>query len=133
MGFDIAKEFGTDESKEIEGVWEDMGNGCRLLIAREGNPKYKKAFTRMTKPYRQQIRRETLSDEKAEEITIKIMAETILLNWEGLEEDGNPVEYSKAEAVRMLTKYRDFRNHVSELAGSISLFKQTEDEESEKN
>jgi len=133
MGFDIKKEYGTDEKKEVEGVWETLGEGCKVLVARTGNPKYEKVYNRITKPYRQQIKRDSLSEEKARDITIQLIAESVLLDWQGIEEDGKPVKYSKKEAIRLLTKYKDFRNAVSELAGSIALFKSQEDEELEKN
>ena len=61
------------------------------------------------------------------------MTECIILDWKGLEEDGKTVKYSKAECTRILKEYKDFRDHVSELANSMELFKNEMDAEAEKN
>ena len=126
---DISKEYATDEKKELEGVWEDIGDGGRILIARTNNPKYEKLFTKLIKPHRGRLRRGNLSDELSKEITVKLLADTILLDWEGIEEDGESLQYSKPEAERLLKDYKDFRNMVSEMAGEIDLFRQEEEEE----
>jgi hypothetical protein len=130
---DLKKEYGTDKDKELAGVWEDMGGGCKVLIARLGNENYSKVFRRISKPYQNAIRRGTLGNEKAEELLIQAMAECIVLDWQGLEEDGKKIKYSRDECVRVLKEYKDFRDHISELANSMELFKREMDAESEKN
>ena len=133
MSFDIKKEFLTDEKKEIEGVWESIGEGCNIKVARANNPNYNKWFTRLTKPVRRQLRNETLPEKKSEQILIKLMAKTILLDWEGMYEGGVELEYSEENAIRLLTEYKDFRQQVDDLSKSIELFRAEEDEEAEKN
>ena len=130
---DLKKEYGTDKNKELDGVWEDMGNGCKVLIARIGNENYSKVFRRISKPYQNAIRRGTLGNDKAEDLLIQAMAECIVLDWTGLEEDGKKVKYSREECIRVLKEYKDFRDHVSELANSMELFKREMDAEAEKN
>ena len=133
MSFDIRKEFLTDEKKEIEGVWESIGEGCSIKVARANNPNYNKWFTRLTKPVRRQLRNDTLPEKKSEQILIKLMAKTILLDWEGMYEGGVELEYSEENAIRLLTEYKDFRQQVDDLSKSIELFRAEEDEEAEKN
>ena len=130
---DLKKEFGTNKKLETEGVWEDFGNGCKVLIARQGNENYKKAFRKLSKPYQNAIRRNNLSDEIAERILIEVMAETIVLDWSGMEEDGKDIKYSKEECFRILKSYPDFKNEVSFRSESMELFKQEMDAETEKN
>lgn len=130
---DLKKEFATNKQAEVDGIWEDMGGGCKVLIARIGNENYSKTFRKISKPYQNAIRRGTLGNEKAEELLIQAMADSIVLDWQGLEEDGKVVKYSKEECVRVLKEYKDFRDHINDLAGSIALFKLQADEESEKN
>lgn len=130
---DLKKEYGTDKDKELAGVWEDFGGGCKVLIARIGNENYSKVFRRISKPYQNAIRRGTLGNEKAEDLLIQAMAESIVLDWKGMEEDGKPVKYSKEECMRVLKAYKDFRDEISERAGSMELFKREMDAESEKN
>jgi len=133
MGFDLKTEFGTDEKKEIEGVWEDMGDGFSIKIARANNPNYDKWFTRLTKGIKRQLRNDTVPEEKSRAIMIQIMAKTILLDWKGMFEDGKEVKYSEKEAVRVLTEYKDFRTTITEMSSSITLFRMEEDEDAEKN
>lgn len=127
--------FRTDLDREVEGVWVDIGKGAKLKIARIGNPKYKEVFSEQAKPYRRQIRSGNLSDEVAERILAKSLAETVLLDWEGLEENGEPLPYSKKAALDLLTnpQYKDFRDLVAELGNEAELFHQKEEEEAEGN
>lgn len=130
---DIKKEFGTDSKKEIEGIWEDFGSGCTVKIARLGNPEYAKIFRKISRPYKKAIRRETLGEEKAEKLLVQSMAEAIVLDWKGLEEDGKKIPYSKENATRILTQYKDFRDQCAEVAGEMESFKLAENEDAEKN
>ncbi len=130
---DLKKEFGTNVKKEVEGVWCDFGEGCECLIARTGNPENRKAFEKIARPHRKRVRRGTLSDEVAEKISIQVTAESILLDWKGIEEDGKPVKYSAKNAIKLLTAYRDFREQVNEFADDMNMFKIENDEEAEKN
>ena len=130
---DIKKVFGVDKTKSEDGTWVDLEEGIRVKIARIGNLSYRKELERLSKPRRRQIRRGTLSEETAEQMLTEVMAKTVLLDWEGIEEDKKKVPYSIAAARRLLTEYPDFREMISDLAGEMETFKQEFDEESEKN
>lgn len=130
---DIKKMFGVNKNLEISGVWQDIGDGVSVKVARMGNPEYQKDFERVSKPHRRAIRRGTLNNEVAEKLLIKVMARTILLDWKGLEEDGVAVPFNNENALRILTEYKDLRDYVSDIANDIEVFKQEEDEEAEKN
>ena len=130
---DLAKKFGTDQKKEIEGSWFDIGQGARLLIARAGNRRYNEYLNKQIKPVRRQVRAGSLEDEAWDAIVDKCIAETILLGWEGIEENGVAVQYSKDAALRFLTNYPDFRNMVLEIAQEIENYRVFDQEEAEKN
>ena len=130
---DVKKIFGTNKVAEIEGKWNDIGDGIELLVARIGNPEYQKEFQRISKPHKRALRRGSLNDEVAERLLTKVMAKNILLDWEGLEEDGVAVPYNYDNAVRILTEYKDLRDYVSDIANEMESFKAEEDEEAEKN
>lgn len=125
----------TDLNKEQEGTWVDIGKGARLKIARIGNPAYKETFRRLTKPYQRQMRTGNLPDEVAEKILARCLAESVLVGWEGLEMDGEPIQYSRKAAMDLLMnpQLKDFRDLVTELANEVELFRQEEMEEAEKN
>jgi len=126
---DLKKLFGTDQNKEKEGVWQDMGDGLKMRIARIGNPNYQKRFQALSKPHRRALRRGTLSDEIAEQLLIKCLAETIVLDWEGVEENGETIPYSVDNAIRILTDYPDLRNYVNDIANEMEGYKEDADEE----
>jgi hypothetical protein len=130
---DVKKIFGTNKTDEIEGKWNDIGDGIQILVARIGNPEYQKEFQRISKPHKRALRRGSLNDEVAERLLIKVMAKNILLDWKGLEEDGVVVPYSYDNAIRILTEYKDLRDYVSDIANEMESFRADEDEEAEKN
>jgi len=130
---DVKKLFGTDSKKEQEGVVHEMGDGLKIKIARIGNPNYQKRFQVLSKPHRRALRRGTLSDEVAEKLLVKCLAETIVLDWEGLEEQGKPIPYSTENAIRILTDYPELRNYVNDIANELEGYQAEEDEEATEN
>lgn len=130
---DVKKLFGTDPTKETEGVWYDMAEGLRMKIARIGNPQYQKRFQALSKPHRRAIRRGTLSDDVAEKLMIKCLAETIVLDWEGVEDEGKEIPYSTEAVIELLTKYPELRNYINDIANELEGFQAQEDEEAVDN
>ena len=105
-GFDLAT-LRVDRTKETEGVWMEMGDKCRLLIARWRNPKCKQRFKRLQKQTNASIR--ALDDEADERIVRECVAYHCLLGWEKLFIDGEEVEaYSPKVALDLFKKFPDF-------------------------
>jgi len=126
--------FAVNEEAEIRGVHKSLGDGASILVARAYNDNYNKRFREEMEPYRSATGITGLSDEAADEIFIKVMAETILLGWEGLtDDDGNLVEYSVETAVEWLTKYKEFRKIVSATSSDIDNFRAKEEVEVKEN
>jgi len=126
---DVRKLFGTDEVKEKDGVVHDLGDGLKVRIARIGNPNYQKRFQAISKPHKRALRRGSLSDEVAEKLLIQCLAETIVLGWEGVEENGEEILYSKENAIRILTAYPELRRYIEDIANEMEGYKADEDEE----
>lgn len=129
---DLKKAFATDEQKEIEGVWIEIGENAELLIARAGNPKYNKLLEKLQKPHRAAIARDRLPINVARKMIIEVLAETVLLDWKNIEYDGH-LEYSKENALMLLTKLKDFRELVSDLAREEANFRAVQEEDDIKN
>jgi len=130
---DIKESFGVDKRKEVEGVWEDLGGGTMVLVARAGNPKFTRLLQKLSRPHRHAIKSDSLPEDVAMEMLIKTMSKTVLLDWDGMKEDGKEIVYSSNEAVRLLTEYPDFRDYISGLSRSMEIFRAVGDEESEGN
>lgn len=129
--------FKADPQLEDEGVWTsiDAGTGARIKIARIGNRRYREAMTKRLKPYRRALRNGTLDERVTEQITAEVLAETVLLDWQGLTDGGTPLAYS-AEAARTLlcdTRFKDFRDLVVEMASDLELYRQQDLKDAEKN
>lgn len=115
--------FKTNASVEVTGVWHDLGDG-RIRIARFNNPAYLKVIRRLTTPFAKLINTETdEAIEKVNEITIEAMAEAIVVGWERLMDEGQELQYSKENAMMLLTKYPDFREWASQKALSAKYYR----------
>ena len=122
--------FATDLDLEENGVWVDIGDGARLKLARVGNPAYTKLQRELAKPYRQQLRRNAMPAEKLLDIQLQLLSKTVLIDWEGLEDDkGKPIKPSVEHAYDLLKGLKDFRRLVEELADEQATFALIETEE----
>jgi hypothetical protein len=123
MALDIFDQFATDENLENNGSYFDIGGGARILVARAGNKKYGKALTKLVEQNRQILdQANDVAESKSDEILISVMAETILLNWEGVSFKGADLPYS-LENAKMLLGIKDFRKLVGEKSNDITAYK----------
>lgn len=126
---DIFSTFATDETLENEGTWFPLGGDARVLVARFGNTEYNKAFT---KAYEQNRVALELGGEEADAVSVKmmidVMAETILLGWEGLGFKKQPMDYSVENATKLLA-VKDFRQKINEFSRTVEAYKLKEEVE----
>lgn len=132
MAFDI-KNFATDKDKELEGVWEDLGQGARVLVARAGNRNFAAGYGAIPSGVRRLLEKDALDPAAADATLCKLLAETILLGWEGMLEGEKEVKYSKEVAAEMLVKYPDFRQFIWDLANDFQRFHDEAKNETLKN
>lgn len=130
---DLRKVFGTNKAAEQSGTWVDIGGGAKVLIARAGNKHYREVMKRLLRPHRAALRSDNMPDETLENMVIEATAQTILLGWEGVEDEGAALPYSVDNAKAMLAKYADFRDLVAGYAAEASTFKTQQDEAEVKN
>ena len=125
---DIGKEFTTDTSKEEAGVAVELGDAT-LIIARSGTKAYNKMVDSLFKKNKKAL---DLKNDAAQTLSDNLMAEvvgtTLLRGWEGVEEDGKPLPFSKENAIR-LCRIKDFRAFVMEKASDMTLYKAAVEEE----
>lgn len=121
---DLAANFKTDKNAEITGVWHDLIDG-KIKIARFNNPVYQKVLRRLVTPHSQVL---NTGSEEAQELLTKLtteaMAEAILVDWEGLQDEGVDLPYSKENAFAMMVKYPDFREIVSQKATTLKFYRE---------
>ena len=63
-----------------------------------------------------------VAEAKSDEIMIDVMANTILLGWENVGWDGQPVDYSVDAAKKMLA-LKDFRQLINGFSRQMEAFK----------
>lgn len=129
---DIGTAF-ADPAIEKEGTWAEYRGDSKVKIARIGNPNFTRVHTAKLKPYRRKQRAGDLDDSLETRLLCEVIAETVLLDWEGFTNDGKPFKYSPANAFELLHKHIDFRNEIVEMASTEEIFHQKLTEDSEKN
>ena len=118
---DLKKEFSYDADKAVNGVWSDIGDGCRLLVARMNNANYNKALRKAVLPFSR--RGGSPSVDQNRQILVRCTSRHVLLGWEGLTEDGTEVEYSEEEAYRLMTTYEEFFQLVVGIAADSDNYR----------
>lgn len=130
---DIFKSFATDNAKEQEGVWEDLGGEARILVARSNNRKYLKLMEAKLKAHKHTLDAGGEAAEKvAEEALVDAMSKAVLLSWENLAWQGEKLDYSEENAKKLLA-LKDFRLMVMRLADDRERFLVGEEEDAAKN
>lgn len=124
---DIAKRFGTDKQAEVEGVWIDMGDTSRVRLARVGNPRYEDLRRRLRAPYAAGGFR-SIPDDVQLQIYRRLLAETVIIDWEGFELDSEPFPFTAENALRLITDFVDFGNFVSQAAESMETFRRAHED-----
>lgn len=127
-------DFSYDAKLAEEGVWVEIGEGASLKLAKLGNTKNRKLINDLKKPYRSfEISKKDLPDDVVKRITIKSVAETVLLDWKGIvDDDGKEIPFSIAAAAEALA-IDAFMGMVLGLANDQATFRAEEAEAEAKN
>jgi len=129
---DIFTAFASDEAKETDGVWVEIGDS-QFLVARSGNTHYSKKLTNDYERSKKLLeRKDDAADKLSEKLMIGVMAKTLLLDWKGVMFKGEPLPYSYDNAV-MLLSLKDFRKQISQFADDFNAYKAVQDEDLAKN
>lgn len=127
--------FRTDKALEKEGIVLDYGD-FKIKVARAGgaNSAFQKALTAKIRPYKRQLDAGTIPDDVAEKLFLDVYAESVVLGWEGMtDENGNPLPYSKENAVKLFSDLPDLFRDVQNQAAAISNFRAEVTEDTIKN
>jgi hypothetical protein len=137
----LYKQFETDTSIEREGLWLEYGSNSKnepiqIKIARAGgsNNTYLKLLEARFKPYKRLIQNESLERPILEKVVREVYAETILLDWKGVEDrEGNSLPFSKDNALKLLNDLPDLYADILEQSTKSALFRKTIQEADAKN
>lgn len=127
MSKTIYDKFGTDKKAEQEGIVLDYGDGMEIRIARAGgsNVKFEKAVQAKMRKYGLQAKHDLLEPEQQREIFREVLAETVVLGWQGFtDREGNTLAFTKENVIQVFTDLPDLFDDVLEQSRKSSLFKQ---------
>lgn len=119
---DIIATFTTDEKLEAEGKWFPLSKTAKVLVARSGNDKYMSVLRQKMKEAQIDLSAGEEAEKLAEDVLIEVMAETLLLGWEGITQDGKPVPYSREQA-RTYLRIKDFRKKIAGFSDNFEAFR----------
>lgn len=123
-GFDIFS-LATDDKASRNGVWVDLGNGCKALIARWGNPRFTALLREKLKASRVLLDGDDeLSQDVQNQLMSEVMARTILLDLSGpLRWKGALItQYSPALGDELFT-VGDFRDKIKEISEDAKRYR----------
>lgn len=125
---DVFAEYATKENLENDGTWMDVGD-AKFLIARTGNKKYVRKLSKAVDRHKKLLdRKDDAADKLSDEIMISVIADTILLDWQGVAFKGEILPYT-SENARTLLAIKDFRRQIVELADDFEAYKAVEEKE----
>lgn len=104
----------VDPSAAEEGTWATFMGG-RFLIARHNCDKANQLRSKLTLENWEAITAgDEKSEEKAKEITARVTAESILLNWEGIAKGGKALKYTPELGYQHLfdPRFRDLAQFI---------------------
>ncbi len=135
MAINLHQRFATNAQAERDGAWVDLGEGAAIRVARFNNPRHKTLRERLLRPYRGLLLAgRDLPEDVEDRIAIDCLAETILLDWRGIEDgQGQPMSYDVETARSLLTSLRDFRETVAWHALQAETFRAAETQAIAKN
>ncbi len=117
--------FKSDAKQEKEGVWFEAADGVRFLVKRFGgmnSPEIKKALAKYHAPYAKLIARNLLPEDKERKIYTKIFVDACLLNWEGVEINGELKEYNRESAIELFAELPELMEMLIEYAQDVVNF-----------
>lgn len=118
MALDL-KTITPDKDIAAQGVWIPYC-GAEFLIASQDSDRYDKTLVRNSrKQNAAELRRKP---ELMQAVVIETMAETILLDWRGVEDDGKPLPCTP-ENKRKLLAIRELRDWISGQSAEVENFR----------
>lgn len=136
--------YETDSSVETEGVELEYGNTV-ITIARAGgaNKKFSKKFAELMQPHKRAIELGSFPERLAQKILYKVYADTIILNWQVENGEGELVtgifqedvdggegiaEFTKENVIAVFKKLPDLFTDIRNQSDNIALFRKNIEE-----
>lgn len=118
--------FKISEQASKDGVWFAISDEIQFLVKpfSKSNPQIKKALEMYFKPYARQIDMGTLEQSKIQEIEIKVFVKACLVDWKGVEIDGELKDYSPELAIEFFQALPELYDTLMRYAEDTSNYKE---------
>ena len=127
MKTNLDKAFKTNKSLEKDGVWFVVEGGPEFLVRRFGGvnaTKMQKIVSELNKPYVRLIESKQLSEEKTTELSTLSFIKCCLIDWKGVEIDGQEAPYSEELAAELFKALPDLADRLFEYARDMDNFRE---------
>lgn len=114
------KQYAVDETYAEEGRVIPLGQDSFVKIAKFGNKRFNKEFNKLTAPYGKRVDR--IDPEEKEAIYLTCFCAYIVLDWGGIFDGEELIEYSPANVEAMLKKYPEFHGELIEMSRDYAIF-----------
>lgn len=112
MKTNLDSKFKLDSSSIEDGVWYELAEdvGFRVRPFNSSNVKMKQAHDKYFKPHAKTIQLGGMSQEKIDDISIRVFVDACMVDWKGVEIDGEVKPYSPELAIELFKTLPDLLN-----------------------
>jgi hypothetical protein len=128
--------YNTSRDLEEEGVWVDFGDGVKVQVRRLNSKHSRETRRKLEKPYSSQFRNREMPDSLQEQLLNKQVAQSIVVNWEGVPNPESPKDqlgYTPDNVLMVIEKFPDFRDDILTASMERTTFEKEQRKEAEKN
>ena len=119
--------YKTDRTLEKEGIWIMISDDVGFLVRRFGGAnadRMKQAMAKHYTPYASQVNKGTIDPQKETEIMATAFVESCLVDWKGVEIDGEIAPFEQDVAIKFLISLPELTNELIEQAQKVENFKE---------
>lgn len=131
MKTNLHSAFSMNKESETDGVWVTVTDTVDFKIRRLGGHNARlisKRHAEIMQPYAKAKENNALSEEKEDELNVKLFVDSVIVDWRGLKDDkGEDLAYSSKTATELLKEMPDLFQLLLEESQNKSLFKSRED------
>lgn len=105
----------ASEEHETEGIWLEVSKDTAFRVKRFGGRNdvaIAKKIAELQKPYASQIRMGTLDLYTQKKINVVVFVETSVVDWRGVQVDGEEIPFSKEKCVELFLELPDLFNSI---------------------
>lgn len=131
---DIIKNFSFDKEASEQGKWFPLGPKERIKMRSMSSAHSRAVRAKLEAPWKITLNAGgTLEDFVTDQMAKDQFVESLIVDWEGLTNDGEEFPYSKANAIRMMNEAEGFVDFLSRILMSPDAFASVADENEVKN